>query len=867
MQISIKRAIIAAILVVSSGASAADKTVTLYNFDQIGLSGFGFDHEPEKGTGELRVNTKPANKLKGAASLEADLDLQAGGNAKVAKYYQSDDQSAFHTLVIHLKAEKPGLKAKFYAQSGPDWKWVELPSSELQAGKWTELKVAFKDLKDFDPAKFDDFGLVFEPVSGEYKGKVWLDEIQAIGSGVWGREKYRKERSPFAEVKSTVPVDVAVDGSVAYGTVKRGIISFNLGGVPTRNDPFVSKKLKEAGPGIMRMWSYFEFNPALTNPSEGIYHWERIDAETKHLLSLGWEPMFCLGQCQPWNQEPKRYVPADFNKWAAMAAEAVKHFNKDLNLHLQYWEIWNEHDIFFWGGTEEEYLKLLKTATEAMKKVDPTIHIFAGAWSNPGLVKQLGGKMLDTVPPQGRYDGISWHNYLSGSIIPEKDVMSLTPLLEAPAYRAWEHLAKRGLDRTMEVGMSEANICPSMLTDWRQEGMLSGVYWASCLTHFIQQNVSLSTLFVASGDEEYGVITDRAKPSYSAMQLFSRYAKVVGKQWLETSYKAEENPSLETLALASDREFSIVAVNKDLTGKAYQVTYQLKNLPPLSSVEAAGIDDGNREAGKSMRLPLKDNSFTVTLKPYSVTVFRGSFAKKRELAEIRKHEPTKAALGIPVLGQYSWNGAPAVISKVARAIVINGDTAEFGSLPAIDINPADPARVVQGKVKDQTELSAKVWLAYDDQYVYLGCNVKQGRKPLNNKDAGQLWNGDGLEFYLSSKTDLAYVSRLQKSDWDYQACMAPTSKSGEPVLTFFGRSTEGAVIKSKPTDDGYMITVKIPVKDLDDFNWASGKKVRFDVSVFKAGADGNRAQKMFWNAVTDAWDSPDGWGLAEIKGQ
>ncbi len=826
-----KIALVAALGLLSTASHALTRHV-FYDFDNLSHGGFSLDLHGEWSLGDLLSNSKPEGIKDGTGSLEILAHLKPQQAIRLYKGYQNGDLSAIKSLRFYAKATKPGLKVNFFAMTN-EWKWSQLPVIELKPGVWTEVNVKFSDMPTLVPGKMNAFGLAFDAWGG-YEGSVYVDSIDYFAEGDYGREKARATTSGFEVAKKTVAVDVAVDGAKAYGVAKKGLIAFNSGD-PVHDNVFASQKLKEAGPGIMRMWGFGGYHTTMTiNPAEGEYHWEYFDREVKHLLSLGWEPMFCLGEVQKWNADPKRYVPKDFFKWAKMAGAMVKHYNRDLKLNLKYWEIWNEHDIEFWGGTEEEYLQLLRVACKEMKAADPSIHIYAGVWANPGMVKKAGAPMLDKVPPKGLYDGITWHNYLISVYTPEEKIMGLTPLVEAPAYNAWSIFHERGLD--MDYGMSEANINPSAMTDWRYEGMLGGVYWGSELIHFILQNSSLAVFFTFNGDDNYASVVDRARPSYQSILLYGKYAKIVGKQWLQTSYPAAQ-ANLETLALADDKNFSILAVNKDLKGTAFKAGYQLSNLPALKSLHAWGIREKQREVTDLGLVPVKNGKVDYVFPPYSVTILTGSFETPRSLAAVQRAEPSPAALGLAVLGQYSWNGKPAVIAK--------GSSAK--AAPAFSV----------GK--------SQIRLARDAKNLYVLASVKQDHAPRNNKEIKNLWNGDSIELDISSKADMAGKSRLKKSDSDYQIVMAPTSASGKPAIFCFSADFKNMEISVTPDKAGYTLAATIPLSNFSGLDWPSGKKIRFDMAVSRSGADGNRENKTFWNATTDAWDSPDEWGLAVIE--
>jgi hypothetical protein len=839
------------------------KKSVLYDFDQLSLCGFAIDGEGDWNKAEMEVNTGKAGLYQGSGSLKISCNLKPGQQVRAAKFFQTVDFSAFQAIRLQVKAAKPGLRAFFYIFCD-DWRYHQLPDQELPADTWTDISAYFPGMKDLHTDKINCFGVVFSAKEG-YMGEAYLDMVETFGNGVYGREAARNSKSGFQKIKETKPITVDIDGNHAFGIAQPGIISYNISN-PTRGDIYVSQKLKDAGPGIMRMWSFGGYGAQINfNPAEGKYEWHYLDKEIIHLRSLGWQPMLCLGECQRWNRNPLKHIPGDFGKWAVMAGETVRHYNIDLKLGLKYWEIWNEHDIGFWGSSEEEYLQLLKVACAEMKKADPSIIIFAGAWANPAMVKKVGGAMLDKVPPKGLYDGITWHNYIVSTYQSEERILTSTPLLQAPAYNAWTALRSRGLDKNMVVGMSEANICPSAITDWRQETMLAGVYWASAMYHYMIQNASLATYFTSNGDDEYGSITDRAKPSYQAILLYSKYARIVGKQWLKTSYDLTKAGSLELLGLASEKDFSIIAVNKELKGTAFDMALNLANLPPIANLQVWGIDDDHMEAASMGSIALTGNKGRYTIPPYSVRVMNGTFASPRKPAVVKVAEPTPPALGLPILGQYSWAGTPAQITRAKGPVKIDGTLDAFKHVTPIHIPQPDTAVEVRKKHNLDENFDATLRLMWDQKNFYIGVEVTQGHPPQNDKSSGQMWNGDCVELYLSSSTKLAFQSRITKSSMDYQLVVSPTSGLGRPLFNCFNGDFHDVQVASIPSKNGYTLTAAVPLSNLEGQDWASGKKVRFDVAVATAGRDGNVAHKIWWNAASDAWDSPDQWGLAELK--
>src|SRR5688572_11640512 len=122
---------------------------------------------------------------------------------------------------------------------------------------------------------------------------------------------------------------------------------------------------------------------AYTEDANGnpIYDWRIVDSIFDTYIQRGLKPMAEIGFMpkalssrpepyahdwqpgQPYNKiyTGWRYPPKDYNKWAELVYQWVKHsvdrYGKK-EVESWYWELWNEPDIGYWGGTKQEYFKL-----------------------------------------------------------------------------------------------------------------------------------------------------------------------------------------------------------------------------------------------------------------------------------------------------------------------------------------------------------------------------------------------------------------------------------------------------------------------------------------------------------------------------
>lgn len=72
------------------------------------------------------------------------------------------------------------------------------------------------------------------------------------------------------------------------------------------------------------------------------------------------------------------YPPKDYNKWAQLVYQWVRHSVDRYGARevaSWYWELWNEPDSGYWQGTMEEYFKLYDYTADAVKRALPSARI------------------------------------------------------------------------------------------------------------------------------------------------------------------------------------------------------------------------------------------------------------------------------------------------------------------------------------------------------------------------------------------------------------------------------------------------------------------------------------------------------------
>jgi len=181
---------------------------------------------------------------------------------------------------------------------------------------------------------------------------------------------------------------------------------------------------------------------AYTEDANGkpIYNWRLVDSifdtyvkrKMKPFAQIGFMPEALSTNPQPykhsWTPGGKSsiatgwaYPPKDYNKWAELVYQWVKHsvdrYGK-AEVETWYWELWNEPNIEYWKGTPEEFFKLYDYSVDAVKRALPTARI--GGADVAGTGGRGGSKFLTDFLTHC----VSGTNYVTGKVGTPIDLIS-----------------------------------------------------------------------------------------------------------------------------------------------------------------------------------------------------------------------------------------------------------------------------------------------------------------------------------------------------------------------------------------------------------------------------------------------------------
>lgn len=186
-----------------------------------------------------------------------------------------------------------------------------------------------------------------------------------------------------------------------------------------------------------------------------IYNWTLVDSIFDTYIKRGMKPLAQIGfmpEALSTHPQPYRhywkpgdnysdivtgwaYPPKDYNKWAELVYQWVKHcvhrYGKK-EVESWYWEVWNEADGYYWKGTRDEFFKLYDYSSDAVKRALPTARI-GGPNTTGGAMKWLDAflrhclyeKNYATGKTGAPLDVLLFHAKGSPKLVDGKVVMSM----------------------------------------------------------------------------------------------------------------------------------------------------------------------------------------------------------------------------------------------------------------------------------------------------------------------------------------------------------------------------------------------------------------------------------------------------------
>ena len=310
-----------------------------------------------------------------------------------------------------------------------------------------------------------------------------------------------------SDTSATAPLDQQWDDSSPWG-VASGSEWFSA-------YPIFNPIMKEAGVRWLR--GFYEWQTI--QPRQGYWNFALQDYLVASARANNLHLVGTLAYLAPWasaNGGTRRFPIKDIQFWRDYVTAMVERYHAD----IKYWEVWNEFNgSFAENGTPEIYAELVREASIAAKKIDPTAKIGMS-------VANFDVNFLDRVIKAGaanHFDYISVHPYEKLSALKfggEPGFLAMAGVLRQ--MLASNHQPTDTPLWITEIG-SVAPIAPNLSQDQAQANLLTKAYLLSIASGFQRVFWFEARGPSYGGQADFGLLRAdmTPRPSYEALKAMT----------------------------------------------------------------------------------------------------------------------------------------------------------------------------------------------------------------------------------------------------------------------------------------------------------------------------------------------------------
>lgn len=158
-----------------------------------------------------------------------------------------------------------------------------------------------------------------------------------------------------------------------------------------------------------------------------------------------------------------------------------------------------------------------------------------------------------------------------------------------------------------------------------------------------------------------------------------------------------------------------------------------------------------------------------------------------------------------------------------------------------------------------------LFIRYDSDNLYFAASIQDDSPLINKQENSEIWNGDAIEIAIGTNPN-ADLNRSFYMMSDYQIGI----KATENPYVWSWKKKEimaNAVVKTKKTERGYDIEIKIPMSELGSPKITAGNKLGFEIGIDNGDNSGARISQVRWsNPSAEGFHlNPSLWGLMNLK--
>ena len=294
------------------------------------------------------------------------------------------------------------------------------PLYVVQPGQ--EEKLAFQIKNTTGASKAVKLSVEIESFDGSKQNQSAIVQVPATGMGTWKIPRALIGKLGIKYVTATLEADGRAAPPIQYSfsymepsgplALQPGDFIFGMayGAGPDETKPLAALASSLIGVTTVRT------NPRwpLIQKTPGQFDWERSEERRRVNASQGMETQWLVSGTPEWAVDPTNLKDEGGSHGKPPSPQAWREFigamARKYNDKPRYWEIWNEPDIGFFRGTNEQHLEMQRIAYEEIKKADPRQIVMSGSFASTQHRDSKPG-LLEAALRQGNFEVLAYHQH------------------------------------------------------------------------------------------------------------------------------------------------------------------------------------------------------------------------------------------------------------------------------------------------------------------------------------------------------------------------------------------------------------------------------------------------------------------------
>lgn len=360
------------------------------------------------------------------------------------------------------------------------------------------------------------------------------------------------------------------------------------------------------------------------------YTFEKTDKVIEAIINNGGQVIYRLGQSIEHGDKFHTHPPKDFDKWARVCVNIVRHYNEGwangFHYGIKRWEIWNEPEHpSCWTGTPQQFFELYSTAAKALKAHDASLLV-----GGPGVTSPTSPIVTPFLAyckaQQAPLDFFSWHRYptqpgdLVNAARSARNKLNTAGFTQTESYcTEWREM--RGWDwPNWGVTREGTEQIEDMFDEFN--GVNGMLFCATVFTLLQDEPIDIANFYTADTLPRFGLFDVYGYPykAYAAFPAYNELFKIGTRVGVASSLG-----NAHVLAgVSSDGKAAALMVTSH-DEAARQVTFSLENLP-WSGATLCEILRADEQSDfglvSEINLPSSTTSGTTEIPGRSISVFR-----------------------------------------------------------------------------------------------------------------------------------------------------------------------------------------------------------------------------------------------------